>query len=129
MNATTLPMFKAAMEQINAIEPRAFKYLMDRNPKHWSKAFFREGMNCAAVENGVSESFNSAILDARRRPLITMLEDIRVWAMERLFKCRQKGENWDLEICPAIRRKLEDLKVYQRLVSYFKLFNYFDLLN
>ncbi|KAL4558608.1 hypothetical protein LXL04_036809 [Taraxacum kok-saghyz] len=62
----------------------------------------------------LTNQHHESLEDTIIRPLITMLEDIRVWAMERLFKCRQKGQNWDLEICPAIRRKLEDLKVYQR---------------
>ncbi|XP_023733152.1 uncharacterized protein LOC111880976 [Lactuca sativa] len=52
--------------------------------------FFKVGMGCDAMENGVSESFNDSIEEARKKPLITMLEDIRVFVMERL--CMQKGK-------------------------------------
>ncbi|GJY56657.1 hypothetical protein Tco_0455772 [Tanacetum coccineum] len=33
----------------------------------------------AAFENGISESFNRAILEPRHKPIITMLEEIREW--------------------------------------------------
>lgn len=117
VRATTIPKFEAAMNEIKSIESRAYDYLIERDPKCWSKAFFTEGMDCDAVENGVSESFNAAILDARRKPLIAMLEDIRCFVMERLWMQKQKGLSWDLAICPAIRKKLEDMKIWQRLVT------------
>ncbi|GJR99820.1 transposase, MuDR, plant [Tanacetum coccineum] len=45
---------------------------------------------CDAVKNGISECFNSMIVDARRKPIINMLEDIRVLCMEILQKMREK---------------------------------------
>ncbi|XP_042753325.1 GPI-anchored protein LLG1 [Lactuca sativa] len=40
---------------------------------------------CDVVENGLSESFNSVIKDARKKPIITMLEEIRLYVMERIY--------------------------------------------
>ena len=81
VNATTVPKFEAAMNEIESLESMAYDYLIERDPRCWSKAFFREGMDCDVVENGVSKSFNSTVRDARRKPVITMVEDIRCWAM------------------------------------------------
>ncbi|KAI3495861.1 hypothetical protein L1887_38207 [Cichorium endivia] len=114
VNATRQPTFEAAMKEIKALDNRAYDYLMERDPTCWSKAFFKEGMNCDAVENGVSESFNAAIIDAREKPIITMLEDIRVYVMERLYNQKVKGMGWDLAICPAIRKQLKLLKTLHR---------------
>ena len=114
VKATTVQQHEAAMEEIKAFDSRAFDYLMARDPKSFCRAYQNEGMNCHAIENGVSESFNSAILDARRLPIIAMLEEIRVYAMQRLYYQKQKGESWDLTVCPAIRKKLEKLKISQR---------------
>ena len=75
---------------------------------------------CDAVENGISESFNSAIVEARKKPIITMLEEIRVYVMERMFNQKKKGEKWNLPICPSIRRRIKNLKKAQRFVTYFK---------
>nr|KAJ0208880.1 hypothetical protein LSAT_V11C400179400 [Lactuca sativa] len=52
VNATTVPKFEAAMNEIKSLESRAYDYLIDRDPRCWSKAFFREGMDCDVVENG-----------------------------------------------------------------------------
>ena len=62
----------------------------------------------------MSESFNSAIRHARRKPIITMLEEIRIFVMERIYSQRVEGIEWDLNICPSIRKLIQDLKVKQR---------------
>nr|KAJ0199881.1 hypothetical protein LSAT_V11C600308540 [Lactuca sativa] len=49
------------------------------------------GMGCDAVGNGLSKSINNVILDARKKPIITMLEDIRLYVMQKMCTLRQKG--------------------------------------
>nr|KAJ0191163.1 hypothetical protein LSAT_V11C800434850 [Lactuca sativa] len=107
--------FEQHMNKLKNIEPLAYDHLMERDPKTWSKAFFQTDRACDAYENGVSESFNSIIGAARKRPLITMLEEIRIYVMERLCRQKSKGSSWgDLNICPAIRLKLSKIKQLQR---------------
>lgn len=74
------------MNSIKKIDPLAYEHLMERDPKSWCRAFFEVDRACDAYENGISESFNSVIDLARKRPLITMLEEIRIYAMERMYK-------------------------------------------
>ncbi|KAI3701118.1 hypothetical protein L2E82_45763 [Cichorium intybus] len=114
VKASTEDSFKVVMEEIKSIDVHAYEYLKDRDPRTWSKAFFQEGRDCDAVENGVSESFNSAVRSARRKPIITMLEEIRIFVMERIYNQRLRGMEWDLNICPAIRKKIQNLKVSHR---------------
>ncbi|CAI9282734.1 unnamed protein product [Lactuca saligna] len=79
------------------------------------KKSFKVDRACDAYENGISESFNSVIDLARKRPLITMLEEIRIYAMERMYKMLQEGQSWgNLKICPSIRLKISKLKKQQR---------------
>ena len=66
--------FNKIMDKIKRANPNAYKYLLDKDPKTWSRAFFRIGTNCEAIENGFSECFNSVLLRVRNKPLITMLE-------------------------------------------------------
>ncbi|CAI9297346.1 unnamed protein product [Lactuca saligna] len=47
--------------------------------------------SCDAYENGVSESLNSVIETTRKKPLITMLKEIRIYVMERLCIYKTKG--------------------------------------
>nr|KAJ0207720.1 hypothetical protein LSAT_V11C500292480 [Lactuca sativa] len=57
---------------------------MDQGVTPVLRHFFKEGRDCDAIENGASESFNYAIRHARRKPIITMLEEIRIFMMERI---------------------------------------------
>ena len=55
---------------------------MEKEPKTWSRAFYEVRRACAAVENGIFESFNVVIVKARRKPIITMLEELRLYVMD-----------------------------------------------
>ena len=112
--ATYPTRFEKVMQQIQAISKDAHKYLMDRHPETWSRAYFNTDRACDAVENGISECFNALIVDSRRKPIINMLEDIRVFCMERMQKMREKHEKWTDTYCPNIKKKLEVLKDLHR---------------
>ncbi|OMO89793.1 hypothetical protein COLO4_19586 [Corchorus olitorius] len=58
--------------------------LLDKNPRAWTRAFFGEHAKCDMVENNICENFNSILLDARRKSIITMLEEIREQTMKQL---------------------------------------------
>ncbi|GJT16763.1 hypothetical protein Tco_0875469 [Tanacetum coccineum] len=71
-------LFNKIMDKIKSANPNAHKYLMDKNLKTWSRAFFEVDRGCEAIENGFSKCFNSVIVNVRHKPLLTMLEAIRV---------------------------------------------------
>ncbi|CAI9289037.1 unnamed protein product [Lactuca saligna] len=103
------------MNSIKKIDPLAYEHLMERDPKFWCKAFFEVDRACDAYVNGISKSFNYVIDLARKRSLITMLEEIRIYAMERMYKMLLEGQSWgNLKICPSIRLKISKLKKQQR---------------
>ncbi|CAI9271593.1 unnamed protein product [Lactuca saligna] len=112
--STTESAFRSYMREINAMSTHAYDHLMERDPKTWCKAFFELDRCCDAMENGISESFNAAIVEARKKPIISMLEEVRVYVMERMYKQKGKGEKWNLDICPSIRRRIETFKEQQR---------------
>ncbi|CAI9303910.1 unnamed protein product [Lactuca saligna] len=112
--ATTEHAFKVLMKEIETLNPEAHQYLMEKDPKTWSRAFFQIGRCCDAVENGFSESFNAVIVDARKKPIITMLEEIRLYMMDRIYNMKLKGQQWGNHICPEIRDKVNLLKKAQR---------------
>ncbi|GJZ80796.1 hypothetical protein Tco_0645790 [Tanacetum coccineum] len=102
------------MEKIKKANPKAHEYLSKKDPKSWSRAFFREGINCEAVENGFSECFNAVLVSLRHKPIITMLESMRVLVMERMHTMRLIMKKWRGEICPKIQAILEHTKDQQR---------------
>nr|KAJ0213062.1 hypothetical protein LSAT_V11C400179330 [Lactuca sativa] len=66
--ATTKSSFIVTMEELKEMNGSAYDHLMARNPKIYE-----------SIENGILESFNSVILEARTKPLLTMLEEIRMY--------------------------------------------------
>ncbi|KAG5572231.1 hypothetical protein H5410_061997 [Solanum commersonii] len=70
-----------AMSQLGKKE--IIEDLLHYDPKNWSRAFFQTHSKCDVVENNLCETFNSWILAARHKSIITMLEVIRHKMMNR----------------------------------------------
>nr|KAJ0193023.1 hypothetical protein LSAT_V11C800447380 [Lactuca sativa] len=85
--------FKLDMEKIREVNPTAYDHLMASEPKSWCMAFFKGGTAYEAVQNGMVECFNAIILDARKKPLLAMLEEIRLYIMERSWYVHPSGLN------------------------------------
>ena len=102
------------MEKIKMENPKAHEFLVKKDPKTWSRAFFREGVCCEAIENGFSEYFNSVLVSVRQKPIIKMLESTRILVMERMHTMRLLMEKWTSDVCPNIQKILERSKDHQR---------------
>nr|GEZ35870.1 hypothetical protein [Tanacetum cinerariifolium] len=102
------------MDQIKLLDANAYDYLIQRNPNSWSRAFFEMDRRCAAFENGISESFNRAILGPRMKPIITMLEEIRLYIMQRTVAMNKLAFSLEDTITSSIIKRLEILKDKQR---------------
>ncbi|GJW65268.1 vinorine synthase-like protein [Tanacetum coccineum] len=90
------------------------KWLVDKNPNSWCRAFFKMDRGCGAYENGISESYHNSIRIARGKLIITMLEEIRVYLMQRLYSMNNLASNLADTITPSIRKQIEHLKITQR---------------
>jgi hypothetical protein len=86
--------------------PAGAKAMMNTEPIHWSRAWFRIGSNCDSVDNNMCESFNNWIVAIRAHPVITMLEGLRCKTFVRIQENRLKRERWTGRICPNIVKKL-----------------------
>ncbi|XP_031396836.1 uncharacterized protein LOC116207857 [Punica granatum] len=72
---------------------------------------------CEVVDNNMSECFNAYILNARTKPIIDMLEDIRRVVMKRLADKRKMILKCNDTICPRVRKKLEENKLISALCT------------
>ncbi|GJW59372.1 hypothetical protein Tco_0108707 [Tanacetum coccineum] len=82
-----------------------------------SRALFETNNYSASFKNEISESFNSRILNARGKPIITMPEDIRIYLIQRtcvmskfsikpVHSSRKLKRNNNVPLLPLIIRKL-----------------------
>lgn len=126
--------FEREMMAIKAISEEAFDYLCQIEPRHWTKAMFKGDSKCDTLVNNISEAFNSVIVVPRSKPIVSMLEDIRVYVMERWQKNREKIAKYvDGEVLPNIKKRLEKESSYTNnwLVRYdsFTCFIYVHLVS
>ncbi|KAH1089712.1 hypothetical protein J1N35_016969 [Gossypium stocksii] len=57
--------------------------------------------------NNLSESFNKMILEARGKPILTMMETIRTKIMLLIVKKKEEADKWEGFLCPKIKKKLD----------------------
>jgi len=104
---TTIRDFERRMQQLKDLDPRAWEYLAHINFAQLSKSHFTNRALTDCLANNLSESFNSMIVPTRDKPILAMLEWIRVKLMTKLYTKRRGIEKYAREVCPNIQDKLE----------------------
>jgi len=76
--------------------------------RFWSRSRFIAKPACGTPVNNMSEGFNSTILDARSKPIITMMEEIQIYLMKRCASNRKKVNTFEGTICPQSKKRMEE---------------------
>lgn len=112
--ATTVWDYDKAMEDLKKLNLKAWEWLIAIGKEHFSRHAFSPKAKSDLVVNNLSEVFNKYILDARDKPIVTMVEHIRRKVMVRLSLKRQGGDAAQWEITPIVAGKLEMEKNHAR---------------
>ena len=82
--------------------------LLERWPiSGWCATYFNDVVKCHVIDNNICETFNGVMLEARSKPVITMLEEIRRYVMQRMVVKRNCVKKWKVDFGPNIIAKLE----------------------
>lgn len=111
---TTEVGFNAKMDQIKVLNKDAYGHLKGIEAEHWSKHKFSQIPKCDMQLNNLCEVFNSKIVEARDKPILTMCEMIRKYLMTRIVKNGEQMANYRGPICPRAQDKLQLNKVEGR---------------
>jgi len=85
----------------------AFEYLEKIDPSGWSRSWFNDYPKCNILVNNISECFNSYILKAHDKTILTMLEMIKK-QLQRRYQVKRDGiKTLKGKLCPRIVDKLE----------------------
>ncbi|XP_072061968.1 uncharacterized protein [Arachis hypogaea] len=121
------------MAEVKAVNQDAYRYLIAIPPRYWFRSRFTNNSKVDTLVNNMFESFNSAIIDAREKPIVTMLEEIRVKLMTRWTENRELAHNYSGTILPRIRFRLEkrsrsvgDWRPYWSAASKYEVVNGLD---
>ncbi|KAL3330996.1 hypothetical protein AABB24_034678, partial [Solanum stoloniferum] len=106
--------FQDEMDKLDKLGNKICGDLLHYEKKTWCKAYFKEHAKCDVVENNMCETFNSWILAARHKSIITMLEEIRHKIMDRNVEMRKFVDTWISDISPMASLVLEENKDYAR---------------
>ncbi|XP_038699608.1 uncharacterized protein LOC119996902 [Tripterygium wilfordii] len=100
--------FEERYKDIEKVNPVVAKDLKLVDPKYWCKAFFSPLPRCDNCDNNLCEAFNSTILEARTKSIISMLEDIGRGVMRRIRDQRVGVSSWKHDYGPLIHKKLQE---------------------
>ncbi|WVY93030.1 hypothetical protein V8G54_032118 [Vigna mungo] len=95
------------MGELKAINFDAYNWLLGIPTKTWCKHAFSTYCRCDVLINNLSESFNSTILLARDKPIITMMEWIRTYIMKQFATLREKAMTYPGVVMSRPRKRLD----------------------
>ncbi|WVZ06649.1 hypothetical protein V8G54_019995 [Vigna mungo] len=95
------------MGELKAINIEAYNWLLGIPTKTWCKHAFSTYCRCDVLINNLTESFNSTILLARDKPIITMMKWIRTYIMKRFATLREKAMTYPGVVMSRPRKRLD----------------------
>jgi hypothetical protein len=84
------------MEELKRMNEKESEFLSEVDPSTWSRAWFSDYPKSDLLVNNICECFNSYILKARNKPILTMLEMIRKKLMKRYRAKRVREVDWEI---------------------------------
>ncbi|KAG8490703.1 hypothetical protein CXB51_013763 [Gossypium anomalum] len=78
-----------------------------KDEARFCKAYFSYNTKCDSTYNNLAKAFNASIVQARSKPVISMLNDIRLVVMEQIISKRKAILGWKESCGPLIRAKLD----------------------
>ncbi|KAK8626734.1 hypothetical protein V6N13_134366 [Hibiscus sabdariffa] len=99
--------FEDAMAELKALSVPAFDWLKGKDPAQWSRSHFSPRSKCDMLLSNLSECFNKMILDARDKPILTLMEMVRTKMMKKIAMKKEQAEKWTEILCPKIQQKVE----------------------
>ncbi|CAH9070537.1 unnamed protein product [Cuscuta europaea] len=98
------------LKKLGKLSTEAASDLLKYPVQTWCRAYFSNRCSCWMIDNNITESFNSWIREARSKPIVTMLEDIRLKAMKRISEFKTNHDKWINDWSPLCMEYYQDNK-------------------
>ncbi|CAO2815955.1 unnamed protein product [Amaranthus hypochondriacus] len=96
------------MNEIKAISADAYAYLAAIPACHWSRHAFPTRCKSEMLLNSCCESFNNVLRDARGKPIISLMEWIGSYVMQRCAAKREGLNQIKGVVMPSVMKVIED---------------------
>jgi hypothetical protein len=108
--ATTEPEFKKAMENLKKLSEPAWKEMTELAVGMWSRSGYSTYTCCDLQVNNMCEAFNSAILEYREYPIISLFEGLKFYLTSRIVRLRDYMLRYEGNICHKIAKIMDKNK-------------------
>ncbi|XP_021736280.1 uncharacterized protein LOC110702846 [Chenopodium quinoa] len=104
--ATTIFEHEIAMESIKFLDEEAYEYLINIPPHHWSRHAFTPNCKSNMLLINMCETFNAVIRPARDKPILTQMEWMRRYIMNRNNEKWEDSKTVTHNLVPYVRHVL-----------------------
>ncbi|XP_042482641.1 uncharacterized protein LOC122063048 [Macadamia integrifolia] len=104
--------FKEALSEIKSIRNDAHDWLSANPPNSWSRWAFDHRAKSNHITNNMTESFNNCIVPYRDKPILYLIDQLRILLMEKLHKRFEQACSYKGSLTPNIKKKLD--VIYQQ---------------
>ena len=104
--------FKDQLNKLGKLSEDGARNLVKYPPKAWCRVYFDTQCKNMMVDNNFTESFNAWILEARAKPIIKMLEEIRVQVIRLLVNNEKKLKTWVIDFSPECMKLYIDYRAF-----------------
>ena len=128
VKCTTREGFARVLDEMRELKAKAVEDFEQVGVMKFCRAFISDTPKCEAIDNNMSESFNSRILECRSKPIIDMLEWIRRTMMDRIVRNRELFSDRTDPLCPRIRTIVqENLRRSRKCIVFYAEYNSFEV--
>ncbi|XP_024191833.2 uncharacterized protein LOC112195847 [Rosa chinensis] len=107
--STTHIWFNRNMEAMEKQSDGARKWFEDKPPEQWSRSHFRTTSKCDILLNNLCESWNASLVRHRDKPILTVMEGMRMDSMTRMANRRVASTRWTNMVGPRIAKIIEKI--------------------
>uniref|UniRef100_A0A5B6ZQT0 SWIM-type domain-containing protein n=1 Tax=Davidia involucrata TaxID=16924 RepID=A0A5B6ZQT0_DAVIN len=105
--APKLDAFERCTENIKAISPEAYNWVIRSEPDHWANAFFG-GARYNHMTSNFGQLFYSWVSEANELPITQMVDVLRGKMMELIYTRRVDSSQWVTRLTPSMEGKLQN---------------------
>ncbi|XP_021742900.1 uncharacterized protein LOC110708982 [Chenopodium quinoa] len=102
------------MESIKFLDEAAYEYLVTIPPKHWCRHAFPPTAKSNMLLNNMCETFNAVIRPARDKPILTQMEWMRRYIMNRNNEKWEDAKDIHSNLVPYVRHVLHRIDFVAR---------------
>ncbi|XP_062100708.1 uncharacterized protein LOC133806631 [Humulus lupulus] len=106
---TNFNTFKRIMDMIKESNSEAHEWLSNIEFNHWTLSMFDTRAKLEHIANNFVESFNDWIEEHRYKPLVDLLEGLRMQQSAMMYARKKTAERWDHKLTPKVHQKVRGI--------------------